>query len=98
MHRSKIQYVGGAMARRIAWLVAAGIALAIARVSPAHIAHGTVLLRLVYETDVLLPAFSANDRWGVELTPLGAVAMRRVPHQSRPSPRLSTAQVRGRSG
>jgi MFS superfamily molybdate transporter len=51
-----------------------------------------------YETDVPLPAFSANDRWGVELTPLGAVAMRRVPHQSRPSPRLSTARLRGRSG
>ena len=43
-------------------------------------------------------ACSANDRWGAELTPLGAVAMRRVPRQNRPSPRLSIARLRGRSG
>jgi len=41
---------------------------------------------------------SANDRWGVDSTPQGAVAARPVPRQSRPSPRPSTVRSRGHNG
>ncbi len=47
---------------------------------------------------LIVGPFSANDRWGGDSTPRGAVAARPVPRQSRPSPRPSTVRSRGHSG